>query len=122
VVKYALLIYGSSEDVSRFSEEERRAMYRDYFAVDESPGVSAGTELQSVATAKTIRVENGRTVVSDGPFLAAREHLVGFFLLEADTFDDAAEMAARIQAAPHWRGDRGAPGRGALSVAAGGLS
>lgn len=98
-MKYALLIYGSSEDVSQFPDEERRAMYRDYFAVDESPGISAGTELQSLATAKTIRVENGRTVVSDGPFVAAREHLGGFFLFEADSFDAAAEMAARIPAA-----------------------
>jgi hypothetical protein len=55
--------------------------------------------LQPVEAATTVRVEDGRTLTTDGPFADTKEHLGGFFLLEADDLDAALEMAARIPAA-----------------------
>jgi hypothetical protein len=119
-MKYALLIYGASEDRNGFSGEERQTVYREYFAVNDAPGISAGTELQPPTAAKTIRVEDGQMLVSDGPFIAAREHLGGFYLFEAESFDAAAAMATD-PSRPYRRRDRGTAGGGALDGARRGL-
>jgi hypothetical protein len=61
--------------------------------------VVGGAQLQPVDTATTVRVEEGETLLTDGPFKDAKEHLGGFFLVEADDLDAALEIAARIPAA-----------------------
>ncbi|HET6174576.1 MAG TPA: YciI family protein, partial [Gaiellales bacterium] len=63
------------------------------------PGVIGGERLQPVETATTVRGENGQTLLTDGPFVDAKEHLGGFLLLEADDLDAALEVAARVPAA-----------------------
>ena len=65
----------------------------------ESPGVVGGAQLQPVETATTVRVEGGETLLTDGPFMDAKEHLGGFLLVEADDLDAALDLAARIPAA-----------------------
>ena len=80
-------------------EDERRAIYGEYAVINEAPGILGGSQLQPVASATTVRVENGRTLLTDGPFVDAKEYLGGFYLFEADDLDAATAIAARIPAA-----------------------
>ncbi len=100
-MKYLLQIYdrGASEQVARLPAEEEAAIVGEYLAIGQSPGVIGGEQLQPAETATTVRVEDGKTLLSDGPFVEAKEHLGGFMLFEADDLDAALEIAARIPAA-----------------------
>jgi hypothetical protein len=98
-MKYALLIYTNDTEWESLSEDEKNAIYGEYFAISESPGVVGGQELQPAETATTVRVNGGGTLTTDGPFAATKEALGGFYLLDADNLDDAIALAARIPAA-----------------------
>jgi hypothetical protein len=105
-VKYMLLIHQGDaptprdpEAWARLSEEEQNAVYRDYQAINQTPGVSPGLQLQPPEAATTVRVQDGRTLTTDGPFVAIKEALAGWVLFEADDLDAAIELAARIPAA-----------------------
>jgi hypothetical protein len=101
-MKYMLLIHSGGEARSRFDglgEEEQKAIVGEYLAIADAPGVMAGHQLHPADTATTVRVENGRTLTTDGPFIEAKEALGGFFLYEAENLDAAIELAARIPAA-----------------------
>jgi hypothetical protein len=100
-VKYALLIYGKPGVWENLSDDERNTMYQEYAAVTQTPGISSGVELDAVTTATTVRVENGETLTTDGPFAETKELLGGLYLFEADNLDDAIAVAARIPAARH---------------------
>jgi hypothetical protein len=100
-MQYMLLIY-SGEAANGFdslSEAEQSAIMGEYFAISETPGVTGGNQLQPGETATTVRVEDGRTLTTDGPFATTKEVLGGYYLLEADDLDGALEIAARIPAA-----------------------
>jgi hypothetical protein len=105
-VKYMLLIHQGDtptprdpEAWARLSEDEQKAVYADYQAINQTPGVTPGLALDSPETATTVRVEDGETLVTDGPFVATKEALGGFLIFEADDLDAAIELAARIPAA-----------------------
>jgi len=105
-MKYMLLINQGdaptprdSDEWERLSEDEQNAVYADYKAVNETPGVSPGLQLESPEAATTVRVEDGKTLTTDGPFVATKEALGGWLLFEADDLDAAIELAARIPAA-----------------------
>jgi hypothetical protein len=100
-MKYLLQIYpdGATTEYERLSADEQRAILGEYMAIRETPGVLGGERLQPVATATTVRVKNGETLLTDGPFVDAKEHLGGYFLVEAGDIDAALEIAARIPAA-----------------------
>jgi hypothetical protein len=100
-MKYLLQIYPGMglEEFARLSPDEQEAIVDEYLAVHRSPGVVGGAQLQPVDTATTVRVDNGATLLTDGPFLDAKEHVGGFLLVEADNLDIALELAARIPAA-----------------------
>jgi hypothetical protein len=98
-VKYALLIYSNDTEWDSLSEDEQKAVYGEYFAISESAGVVGGQELQSAETATTVRVRNGSTLTTDGPFAETKEALGGFFLFEAGDLDAAIDIASRIPAA-----------------------
>jgi hypothetical protein len=98
-MKYALLIYSNDTEWETLSDDEKNAIYGEYAAVSESPGIVGGQELQPAETATTVRVNGGGTLTTDGPFAATKEALGGFFLLEADNLDDAIALAARVPAA-----------------------
>jgi hypothetical protein len=68
-------------------------------ALNQTPGVSPGLELQPAETATTVRVEDGRTLTTDGPFAETKDALAGYILFEADDLDAAIELASRIPAA-----------------------
>ena len=105
-MKYMLMIQQgdaptprSPEAWARLSEEEQKAVYQDYRAVNETPGVSPGLELESPENATTVRVQDGKTLTTDGPFVTVKEALAGWLLYETDDIDAAIELAARVPAA-----------------------
>ena len=98
-MKYALLIYSNEPEWDSLSDDEKSAIYGEYAAVSETTGVVGGEELQPGTMATTVRVRDGRTMTTDGPFVETKEMLGGFFLFEADNLDAALELAARIPAA-----------------------
>jgi hypothetical protein len=89
----------SIEAWERLSEPEQQAVTQEYMAIGEAPGVTGGAQLQPPDTATTVRVQDGRTLTTDGPFTETKEALGGYYLLEAGDLDAAIELAARIPAA-----------------------
>ena len=98
-MKYALLIYSNDTEWDSLSEDEKTAIYGEYGAISSSPGIVGGEELAGTDTATTVRVQDGKTLTTDGPFVETKETLGGFFLFEAGDLDAALAMAARIPAA-----------------------
>jgi hypothetical protein len=100
-MKYLLQIYSDTAraEYARLSADQQQAILDEYLAVWQSPGVIGGDQLQPVETATTVRVQDGETLLTDGPFVDAKEHLGGYLLVEADDLDAALEIAARIPAA-----------------------
>ncbi|MGH2824133.1 MAG: YciI family protein [Thermoleophilaceae bacterium] len=104
-MKYMLLIHqGStplpgSDQWERLSADEQKAVYADYQAINQTPGVSPGVQLAPAETATTVRVQGGKTLTTDGPFVAVKEALGGYLVFEADDLDAAIELASRIPAA-----------------------
>jgi hypothetical protein len=81
------------------SEQEQQAVYADYQALNQTPGVTPGLGLAAPDTATTVRVQDGQTLTTDGPFVETKEALGGYLFFEADDLDAAIELAARIPAA-----------------------
>ena len=100
-MKYVMLIFqgDAQERQAALSEEERKQVYADYGAINQLPGVTTLPPLGLPDTATTVRVEGGRTLTTDGPFVGMKESLGGAFILEADDLDAAIEVAARVPAA-----------------------
>ncbi len=100
-MKYMLQIF--THDVTdafeRLSEDEQKAVFGEYMAIMQVPGVCDGAQLQPTSTATTVRVQDGSTLTTDGPFPETKEALGGYYLLEAADLDAAIELAARIPAA-----------------------
>jgi hypothetical protein len=104
-MNYMLLIHQGttptprSEEWATLSEDEQKAVYADYQALRETPGVTPGLQLDSPETATTVRVHDGRTLATDGPFAELKEAIGGYLLFDADDLDAAIALAARIPAA-----------------------
>ena len=98
-MQYLLLIYANDTEWDSRSQEEQAAILKEYQAVSATPGVTGGAQLEPATSATTVRVQDGRTLVTDGPFVEAKEELGGFYLFEADNIDDAIGVAGRIPAA-----------------------
>jgi len=104
-MKYMLLIHQGTtplpgtEAWDRLSQEEQGAVYAAYKAVNETPGFTPGEQMQSPETATTVRVQDGKTLTTDGPFVELKEAIGGFLFFEADDLDAAIELASRIPAA-----------------------
>ncbi|MDT7708736.1 MAG: hypothetical protein QOG20_4343 [Pseudonocardiales bacterium] len=104
-MKYMLLIHQGSTPLpgtpewDALSEAEKGKVYAAYQAINQTPGVTPGAGLQSPETATTVRVEDGRTLTTDGPFAEIKEAIGGYFLLEADDLDAAIAIAAMVPAA-----------------------
>jgi hypothetical protein len=105
-MNYLLLIHQGdaptpydADEWARLSEDEQNAVYADYQAINQTPGVSPGVQMQPPETATTVRVQDGKTLTTDGPFVAVKEALGGYLLFEADDLDAAIELASRVPAA-----------------------
>jgi hypothetical protein len=105
-MKYMLLIHQGDtptphdpEAWARLSEDEQKAVYADYGAINGTPGVTSGLRMEPPEMASTVRVKDGKTLITDGPFVEIKEALGGYLFFEADDLDAALELAARIPAA-----------------------
>ena len=104
-MKYMLLIHQGTTPLPRLGrvgalpDDEKGAVYAAYKAINETPGVTPGDQMQPPETATTVRVQDGRTLTTDGPFVEIKEALGGYCFFEADDLDAAIELAARIPAA-----------------------
>jgi hypothetical protein len=105
-MKYMLLIYQGDTPTPQdpdawatLPEDEQKAVYADYQAINGTPGVTPGLGLQPPETATTVRVKDGQTLTTDGPFVEMKEAVGGWLIFEADDLDAAIELAARIPAA-----------------------
>ncbi len=98
-MQYALLIYSQPGAAEALSDTEREANHREYLELRKRPEVTGGASLYPAETATTVRLQDGRTLVTDGPFADTKEILAGFYLVEAEDLDAATEFAARIPAA-----------------------
>jgi hypothetical protein len=102
-MKFMLLLWGEEGQWADMSEEEtaaEMARWEDYTNQLVAAGVMvSGEGLQPSATSKTLRVENGERVVTDGPFAETKEQLGGFYVIECGSFDEALEWAAKVPSA-----------------------
>jgi hypothetical protein len=97
-MKYALVIYSEPGSYDALSDAEREAVSAEYNALSEDPRcVGEGRLPMDAAT--TVRVQDGRTLTTDGPFADTKEVLGGFYIFEAGDLDEAIALAARIPAA-----------------------
>ena len=108
-MQYLLMIYGDEqargEAWERLSEEERgREMHAWYAYTEElqKAGIHvAGEALQPTGTAKTVRVDEGERLVTDGPFAETKEQLGGYYVIDVDSEEQALDWAAKMPSLPH---------------------
>jgi len=99
-MKYLLLIYGNEKDFGALSDEEKGKIFEEYMdysrRIKKAGHYISGEALQAISTATTVRVKNGKTLTTDGPFAETREQLGGFYMVEAKDLDEAIKLAAGI--------------------------
>jgi hypothetical protein len=96
-MKYVLLIQHMDPDMwERFPEDEKAAINGEFQAIAQTPGVTPGLLLQPAEVATTVRMQDGQTLTTDGPFATVKEALGGYLVYEADDLDAAIELAERI--------------------------
>jgi len=102
-MQYLLLIYSNESEVARMDEAAMSKMHHDYMdftkSIVQTGQFKAGDRLKPVATASTVRVREGKSVITDGPFAETREQLGGYYMVDAKNLDEATAIAARIPGA-----------------------
>jgi hypothetical protein len=104
-MRYMLLIHQGTTPLpgtpawDELADDQRNAVYAAYGAINNDPRVTAGEQMQAPETATTVRVQDGATLTTDGPFVETKEALGGYLFLDADDLDAAIELAASIPAA-----------------------
>ena len=101
-MKYMLLIHQGDAPTprdpdawARLPQDEQQAVFRDYQAINQTPGVSPGQQLDEPESATTVRVEDGKTLTTDGPFVELKEAVGGYLFFEADDLDAAIARSPR---------------------------
>ena len=105
-MKYLMLIYQGTTPTPRDADawaalpaEEQQRVFADYKAINENPAITPGVGMDTPETATTVRVQDGRTLTTDGPFAELKEAIGGYFVLEAENLDEAIAVAAGVPAA-----------------------
>ena len=102
-MKYLMLIYQNEKQWAAHTEAETQKIYQEYGQLRQellaSGNFLGGSQLHPIATASSVRVRDGKPLVTDGPFAEAHEQLGGYFLIEAKNLDEALAIAARIPSA-----------------------
>ena len=104
-MKYMLLIHQGTtplpgtDEWNALSQDEQGAVYAAYGEINQTPGVTPGVRMGDPDTATTVRVQDGRTLTTDGPFAEIKEAIGGYLFFEADDLDAAIELAAKVPAA-----------------------
>ncbi|HEX3603663.1 MAG TPA: YciI family protein [Steroidobacteraceae bacterium] len=104
-MNYLLLIYNNEAETMALGEANLKKMMGDYTdftkSIVQAGNFKAGDRLRPVSSASTVRVRNGKTAITDGPFAETREQLGGYYLVEAKNLDEATAIAARIPGAQY---------------------
>jgi hypothetical protein len=95
-MKYALLVYTKPGSFESLNEQEQHQVHGQYMAVSQAAGILGGEQLAPLSTATTVRVNDGQTLVTDGPFADTKEIFGGYYVLEAENIDRAIEVAAQV--------------------------
>lgn len=102
-MKYLCLIYQEEKARQAMLQADAEKMHAEYFSftddIKKSGHYLGGNALQPTATATTVRVRNGRTAATDGPFAETKEQLAGYYLVEAKDLNDAIQVGSRIPGA-----------------------
>jgi hypothetical protein len=102
-MQYLLLIYHSEADWAKVADVEREPIYREYRQLREQLSEKGqylgGSQLESTGMATTVRIRDGKRMVTDGPFAETKEQLGGYFLIDANDLGEAIAVAGRIPAA-----------------------
>jgi hypothetical protein len=102
-MQYLLMIYSNEAEYGKIDAATGKKMTEEYSAftqsIIQSGNFKAGDALQPATTATTVRVRDGKTLTTDGPFAETREQLGGYYLVEAKDLDAAVAIAARIPGA-----------------------
>jgi hypothetical protein len=88
-----------TEAWEKLSAEEQKQIYADYGNLNQDPRVTPGLPLGAPENATVVKVQEGKTITTDGPFVSTKEAIGGFFTFEADDLDAAIEIASRVPAA-----------------------
>jgi len=104
-MQYVLLIYTSEDIIANMNEEERGTYFQEYGAfhadVIEKGVRDGGAPLQPTATATTVKMREGKSLITDGPFAETKEQLAGFYIMNCKDLDEAIELAKRMPDARH---------------------
>ncbi|HTK08804.1 MAG TPA: YciI family protein [Ktedonobacteraceae bacterium] len=102
-MRYLALIYDNEAAYAAWSEEARVAEYQAYnnFGAEQAQFLGGGKALQPSNTATTVRVRDGKTLTTDGPFAETKDQIGGYYLLNCKDLDEAIEVAAKIPSATH---------------------
>jgi hypothetical protein len=104
-MNYLLLIYSNEAEFAALGQPQLKKLTDEYTeftkSIIQAGHFKAGDRLKSVSAASTVRVRNGKTAITDGPFAETREQLGGYYLIEAKNLDEATAIAARIPGARH---------------------
>jgi hypothetical protein len=102
-MNYLLLIYNSEAEENAMNESEMKKLMGEYTeftkSIVQSGAFKGADRLRPVSSASTVRVRNGKTAITDGPFAETREQLGGYYLVDAKNLDEATAIAARIPGA-----------------------
>ena len=102
-MQYMLLIYDNEAGMKRATEGDQRVMMKSYReftdSITKSGHMKAGDALQPTSTATCVRIRDGKTLTTDGPFAETKEQLGGYYLIEAKDLDEATKIAARVPSA-----------------------
>jgi hypothetical protein len=104
-MKYMLLIHQGTTPLpgsaawAQLSEEEQRAVYSAYGEINQTPGFTPGVQMEPPESATTVRVSDGKTLTTDGPFVELKDAIGGYCFFETDDPDAVLELAARFPAA-----------------------
>jgi len=102
-MKYMLLIYDAEQALAKMSPQEGQRFHEEYMTftddIRKSGHLLGGDALESIRTATTVRIREGKTVTTDGPFAETREQLGGYYLIEAKDLDEVLKIAARVPSA-----------------------
>ncbi len=98
-MKYAMLLYEKPGYVEALAGDEQAAVLAEYAALAEDPRALGSAQLQPIETGTTVRVQDGQTLTTDGPYADTKEVFGGYIVFEAGNLDEAIELAARIPAA-----------------------
>src|SRR6266702_8675379 len=105
-MQYLLLIYRNEAKLTNMTPADRQAVTAEYGAytqsIVQSGNFKAGDGLQPTATATTVRVREGKTLTTDGPFAETKEQLGGYYMIECENLDQAIEAAQRIPVIDRW--------------------